>query len=190
MSAPPPAPVNGHGSALRPNAAKAIGEAAGAAMAGTLGQVLPPLLHDALAAALSGTAVRTVPQPLWCGPCYVRRLNLERAHEADLKAAIEQMSIAAQVMPEDDPRRAQLNPLIFLPPHLLPSPDPEDPHPDAIPDPSLAVTMIGGTLYCGADAPDVTGPAGAAKPPLLVAHGSIPDGTLARVFSQLRGRAA
>jgi hypothetical protein len=185
---PPPAPVNGYGAALRPNAAKAIGEAAGTAMAGTLGEVLPPLLSDAFAAVLSQVPVRTIPQPLYCGPCFVRRVTWERAHEADLKTAIEQMQIAAQAMPPGDPRVAQLNPLMFLPPHLLPSPDPGSPNPDAIPDPALAITMIGGTLYCGADAPGTGGDA--AKPPLIIAHGSIPDGTLAQVFSQLRGRAA
>jgi hypothetical protein len=183
----PAAPVNGNGSALRPNAAKAIGEAAGTAMAGTLQGMLPQMLFDAVASALSQVPIRTVPQQLYCGPCFTRRLNWERAHEADLKAAIEAMRAAAGDMAPDDPRRAQLNPLMFLRPELLPSMDPDDPHPDAIPDPAHAVTMISGTLYCGADAP---GTGDAAKPPLLIAHGSIPAGALAQVFGQLRGRAA
>lgn len=185
----PAAPVNGNGSALRPNAAKTIGEAAGAAMAETISRMLPPILYDTFATALSQVPVRTVPQQLYCGPCFVRRVSWESAHEADLKAAIEAMSAAAEGMAPDDPQRGRLNPLMFLPPHLLPSGNPEKPNPEAIPDPALAVVMINGTLYCGADAPGVTRPGDAAKPPLLIAHGSIPDGALAQVFSQLRGRA-
>src|SRR5580692_2148996 len=104
-----------------------------------------------------------------CATCLIERLNWEAAHEADLKASVDQMQIAGQAMQPDDPRRAGLNPFMFLPPHLLPSQDPADPHPDAIPVPAVGVVLIGGTTYCAGHVPGVNGPGEAPKRPLLVA---------------------
>jgi|ERR1035441_5901385 hypothetical protein len=147
---------NGVPPGLRPNAAKIIG----ATVADAIGEVLPPLLAQALS---------SVTRQHYCATCLVDRLNWEIAHEADLKASVQEMNTAAMAMPPGDPRRDQLNPFMFLAPHLLPSQDPENPHPDAIPDPSLWTTMVGGTLFCTIHVPGVNRPRDAPKRPLLVA---------------------
>ena len=156
---PPPVHTpNGHGSpaGLQANAAKIIGQTVADALAGTL----PQTLAQALTAAA---------RQHYCATCLAERLNWEITHEADLKAAIGEMQTAAQAMPPGDPRVAQLNPFMFLPPRLLPSQDPASPHPDAIPDPSLWSTMKDGTLYCTSHLPGVNRPGNAPKRPLLVA---------------------
>jgi len=161
-----PAASNGNGAlpGLRPNAAKIIG----AAVAQALAETLPPLLAQA------------APQ-YHCATCLADRLNWEIAHEADLRASVDQMQIAGQAMQPDDPRRAELNPFMFLPTHLLPSQDPADPHPEAVPVPQTGVTMAGGTLYCashvpGVNRPGVDRPAEAPKRPLLVATTTLNPG--------------
>ena len=148
---------NGAAPGLAPNAAKIIGQT----IADALTETLPQLLAQALAAAT---------RPEYCDPCLTERLNWEIAHEADLKAAVDQMNTAAMAMQPGDPRLAQMNPFMFLPPHLLPSQDPASPHPDAIPDPSFWSTMRGGTLYCTRHLPGVNRPGEAPKPQLLVAE--------------------
>ena len=152
---------NGAAPGLAPNAAKIIGQT----IAQALAETLPPMLAQALSAA---------GRPEYCAICLADRLNWEIAHEADLKAAIGQMQVAAQAYPPGDPRLAQLNPFMFLPAHLLPSQDPADPHPDAIPDPSLWSTMKEGTLYCTGHLPGVNRPGAAPKRPLLVATATVP----------------
>jgi len=147
---------NGVPLGLQANAARLIGRA----VAEALGEILPPMLAQALDSA--------TPQ-YHCATCLIGRLNWEIAHEADLKASVDQMNIAGQAMQPDDPRRDQLNPLMFLPPHLLPSQDPDDPHPDVIPVPAVGVVMVGGTLYCAGCVPGVNRPGDAPKRPLLVA---------------------
>lgn len=148
--------ANGIPLGLQVNAARLIGRS----VAEALSEMLPPML---------GQALSSVTREYHCATCLTGRLNWEIAHEADLRASIDQMNIAAQAMPPDDPRRAQLNPFMFLAPHLLPSQDPADPHPDAIPVPSTGVTMAGGTLFCAAHVPGVNRPGDAPKRPLLVA---------------------
>ena len=152
---------NGAAPGLAPNAAKIIGQT----IADALSETLPPMLAQALSAAA---------RPEYCATCLTERLNWEFAHEADLKAAIGQMQVAAQAFTPGDPRLAQLNPFMFLPAHLLPSQDPADPHPDAIPDPSLWSTMKEGTLYCTGHLPGVNRPGEAPKRPLLVASANLP----------------
>ena len=143
----PPHTSNGVPPGLRLNAAKLIGQAVAEAVAQAIGQGLPQMLVQALTQALR--------DQYYCATCFVERLNWETAHDADLKAAVEQMQVAAQAFPPGDPRLAHLSPFMFLPPHLLPSQDPADPHPDAITDPAAGVVMIGGTLYCARHAPGV-----------------------------------
>ena len=101
--APPVHTPNGHGApaGLQPNAAKIIGQT----VAEVLSETLPPMLAQALSDAA---------RPQYCATCLAERLNWEIAHEADLKAAIGQMQIAAQAYPPGDPRLAQLNPFMFL----------------------------------------------------------------------------
>jgi hypothetical protein len=147
---------NGVPPGLRPNAAKIIG----ATVADAIAQTLPPLLAQAIA---------TVTRQHYCATCLINRVNWEIAHEADLKASVQEMNTAAMAMPDGDPRRDQLHPFMFLAPHLLPSQDPENPHPDAIPDPAIWSTMTGGTLYCTIHVPGVNRPGDAPKRPLLVA---------------------
>lgn len=163
---------NGVPPGLRPNAAKLIGQAVGAA----LGETLPQMLAQAFAEALR--------RQYYCSTCFVERLNWETAHEADLKAAVEQMQIAAQAFPPGDPRLAQLSPFMFLPPHLLPSLDPASPHPEAIPDPAAGVVMIGGTLYCPRHAPGVNRPDEVAKRPFYVAQASLSPAMIAEIVGQ------
>jgi hypothetical protein len=147
---------NGVPLGLQANAARLIGRA----VAEAVSEMLPPMLAQALGSA--------TPQ-YHCATCLAERLNWEIAHEADLRASVDEMRIAGQAMQPGDPRLAQLNPFMFLPPHLLPSQDPADPHPEAIPVPSAGVTMAGGTLFCAAHMPGVNRPGEVPKRPLLVA---------------------
>lgn len=147
---------NGVPLGLQANAARLIGRA----VAEAVGEMLPPLL---------GQALSSVTREYHCATCLIERLNWEIAHEAELRASVGQMQIAGQAMQPDDPRREQLNPFMFLPPHLLPSQDPADPHPDAIPVPAVGVVMVGGTLFCAGHVPGVNRPGDAPKRPLLVA---------------------
>jgi hypothetical protein len=156
----PPAQTPNGSHAFQPDAAALIGHA----VAKALGETLPPLLAEALG---------SVTRQHYCATCLADRLNWEIAHEADLRAAVDEMNIAAQALPPGDPRLAQFNPFMFLAPHLLPSQDPADPHPEAIPDPSLWSTMSGGTLYCTAHVPGVNRPGETPKRPLLVATTTI-----------------
>ena len=147
---------NGVPPGLRPNAAKIIG----ATVADAIAETLPPLLAQALSA---------VTPPHYCATCLTDRLNWEIGHKEDLKMAMEQMQIAGMALPPGDPRLDQLNPFMFLPPHLLPSQDPDTPHPDAVTEPQPWVTMAGGTLFCTRHVPGVNRPGDAPKRPLLVA---------------------
>jgi hypothetical protein len=159
---PPAQTPNGH-HAFQPDAAQLIGHA----VAKALGETLPPMLAEAL---------RSVTPEYHCATCLIERLNWETAHEADLRASVDQMQIAGQAMQPDDPRRAELNPFMFLPPHLLPSQDPADPHPEAIPVPAVGVVLVGGTTYCAGHVPGVNRAEDAPKKPLLVATTVLPAG--------------
>ncbi len=148
--------ANGVPPGLQVNAARLIGRS----VAEALSDMLPSMLAQ---------AVDSVTPQYHCATCLTGRLNWEIVHAEDLKASIDQMNIAAQAMQPDDPRRDQLNPFMFLAPHLLPSQDPADPHPDAIPVPSAGVTMEGGTMKCAVHLSGVNRPGEAPKRPLLVA---------------------
>lgn len=150
---------NGVPPGLRPNAAKLIGQTVAAGLI----EALPQVLTQALA---------SVSQRYYCATCLVERLNWEIKHEAELKEAIGEMNLAAMAIapgPQGDQQRAQLNPFMFLPGHLLPSPDPADPHPEAITEPQMGVVTVSGTTYCTIHVPGVNRPGTSPKPLLLVA---------------------
>jgi hypothetical protein len=162
-------------SGLGVNVGKMIGEIVAGAVQDTL-QHLPELFAGAMAAVLSRVPVQTVARQLPCAPCALRRKAWNARNALAVEAAEQATVEALAAMAPDNPERARLNPVMFLPPRLQPGGDSSRPDSDPMPEPAAGVIMIGGTLYCDGCAPDEVPQPGRA--PLLVAHGALPPGAL------------
>lgn len=152
---------NGVPPGLRPNAAKQIGDAAGAAMAGQLGAMLPQMLFDAFATVLSQVPVQAVTKQHLCGPCLRRRIVWEQSHQAAMTKAIADACEASGITPAD-PRAGQLDITAFLPPDLRPG------QRLGMPEVREAITTVDGTDVCAMDVPGAQG-----RAPLLVVSGAM-----------------
>ncbi|MGH8921016.1 MAG: hypothetical protein ACRD0H_22235, partial [Actinomycetes bacterium] len=150
-----------------------------AAVAPLFGQ-LPQMIGQALYQVLSQVPVQTV--RLNCAECVLARLRWTTAHDADLKVAYEKYAAAMAELPEQDPRRQMLTPVVFLPPHLQPSPDQAEPNPEGLPGIAAGDVMVGGTLYCAEHMPGA--PSKASKRPFLIAQGALTPGLLAELTGQ------
>ncbi len=151
---------NGVPPGLKPNAAKQIGDAAGTAIAGTIDQLLPQMLFDAFATALSQVPVRTIAaQERLCATCLVQRIGWENAHRAEMEKAIA-AALGAAGIQQDAPQAAQLNIAAFLPQHLQPGQQ------AGMPEVRQAATVFQGTEVCPMHIPGVQS---AGRTPLLVA---------------------
>jgi hypothetical protein len=143
---------------------------------------LPQMLFQAVAAALSQVQVTVKPGP--CGTCFTTRVSWFTVHSAEIARAEAAYQAALSELAPDDPQRAMIQPLSFLPDALQPSPDPAKPNPQAMPGLTEGVIVIGGTWYCAGHVPGVQ-----QQQPgkLLVAETMIPQGMLGQLF---RGQAA
>jgi len=134
-----------------------------------MNQVLPKVLFEATARALASVPVQAVTRQLLCAPCVATRVNWDARYGDVVRAAEAQMQAAAAALPEE--QRGQLNVVMFLPPALQPSGDPEKPNPEAIPDVRLGVIQVAGTIFCEVHVPqDLPVPG---RRPFLVAQGSL-----------------
>jgi hypothetical protein len=150
---------NGVPAGLKANAAKQIGDAAGAAMAGALGNLLPQMLVDAFANVLMQVPVQLAgQQQRLCATCLVQRIGWENLNRAEMEKAMDAAAQAAGVQP-GTPQAAQLDFLPFLAPHLRPG------ERNGMPGVSPAVTTFQGTDSCPMHIPGVQ----AGRTPLLVA---------------------
>jgi len=136
MPGRPPAPAqtpNGD-HPPRPDAAKLIGQA----VAESLGQHLPQMLFQALAAAL-----QQVTQQHFCATCIISRVMWENSHRADMEKALAAAAQAAGAEP-GSPQAGQQDLTPFLPPALRPG------ERNGIPAVGQAVTTSQGTDLCAA----------------------------------------
>jgi hypothetical protein len=181
-AAPPGHTPNGHRvpPGLQPNASKLIGEA----VAGALKETLPGMLFQAMTQALSQVPVRTIGSPFQCATCVIARISWVGQHGDDLKAAEAEMIAATYHWPPDDPRRQQVNVLMFLPQHLQPSADPAAPNPQACPNVQAGIVMTGGQVLCPDHIPGVTTQPG--RKEFLIAHQPLTQGLIAEVMGQPR----
>jgi hypothetical protein len=174
---PPGHTPNGVPPGLKPNAAKVIGET----VAASLGQVLPdalcrllpPLLYDAFATALSQVPVQAVtPQHFKCATCVTLRGQWGVKYDAELKAAQTAMAALLAQMAPDDLRRAQLNLLAFLPEEAQ----------QAVPPINDGMVMTGGTVLCADHAPGTSSQPG--RKEFLIAHGPLTPSLIADALGQ------
>jgi hypothetical protein len=172
---PPGHTPNGVPPGLKPDRALLAAQA----VAQALGEHLPNMLFQAMSAALSQAPA---PPQRMCATCIVQRIAWENAHRTAMDAAIAAACEATGVEP-GSPDATRLDLAAFLPPALHPG------QRGGMPGVAQALTTFQGTEMC----PMHVAQAGGVQPgsgPLIVACGSIPDGTLAQVFGQIRGRAA
>lgn len=144
---PAPAPVNGHGSAFRPDAAALIGKA----VASALQETFPQMLFQALASVLTQVPVHAVTQQLRCAGCMLARLEWHAAYRAECEEAERQFA----ALPPGDPRQGQAGFLEFLPEHLRPGAGPR-----GMPPVADGVVMLNGSVWCTEHIPGAAGRTG------------------------------
>jgi hypothetical protein len=138
-------------------------------VAEALGQHLPQMLFQAVAAALQQVPVRTITQERMCATCIVNRIAWENLHRAEMEQAMEAAAHAAGVQPGSQ-QAAQLDLAAFLPPGLRPG------ERGGLPGVSLAVTTWQGTECCPVHIPGVQ----AGRSPLLIANAAMSPAMLAQ----------
>lgn len=176
---PPAHTANGESDAFKPNAATLIGNAVGKRVADAIAAQLPPALAQVLAQV--PIALR---QWFKCATCVAARVAWCAAHQDDLKAAEAAMIACAGQWPEGDPRRGQLNPLMFLPGHLQAGPGMLPPGSPACPNVLDGIVMAGGTVYCPDHVPGAIEAAGTGRKEFLIAHAPLSAGLIAEVMGQ------
>lgn len=132
----------------------------------TLAQMIGEAVANGLFQVLSQVPVKTA--QLKCATCLATRLAWMTANAGPLKAAEAQMITIASAMAEDDPRRAQLNPLMFMAPGSPPAPPVQD-----------GLTMHQGSLYCPVHFPM---PAQPGRKEILVVQGALSSSLIAEVM--------
>jgi len=160
---PPGHTPNGVPAGLKPDpvtlAAKAVAQ--------TLGEHLPNMIFQAMAAALSQVQVTT--QQHLCATCIIARIGWENSHRADMEAAMMAAAEAAGAEP-GSPQAGQLELTPFLPPDLRLG------ERNGMPGVAQAVTTFQGTEVCPAHLPG----GHAARSPLLVATAGMSPAMAAR----------
>jgi hypothetical protein len=146
---------NGVPPGLKPDpvilAAKAVAQA--------LGEHLPDMLFQAMAAALSQVALTAQRPP--CATCIIERIRWENANRDAMQKAMGAAAEAAGIEPVT-PQASQLDLTAFLPPRLHPG------KPGGMPGVSQSITAYQGTETC---APHLAQAAGVqpGRSPLLIA---------------------
>lgn len=174
---------NGSGEAFKPNAAELIGNAVGRKVADAILAALP----QALAQVLSQVPVNAqLLQWFKCSACVTARIQWCAVHQDDLKTAEAQMIAVLGQLPEGDPRRGQVNVLMFLPPELQSQPGVTPPGSRACPNVLDGAVMMGGAVYCPDHVPGVSAAGG--RKEFLIASAPLSPAMLAEVMGQ--GQAA
>lgn len=157
---------NGVPPGLRGGTAKVAAEA----VAEALGQHLPQMMFQAVAAALQQVPVRTITQERMCATCIVNRIGWENLHRAELEAAMDAAALAAGVQPGTQ-QAAQLDLAAFLPQGLRPG------ERGGLPGVSQSATTWQGTECCPMHIPGVQA---AGRSPLVVATAGMSPAMLAQ----------
>jgi len=157
------------GNGVPPGFRGGTAKVAAEAVAEALGQHLPQMLFQAVAAALQQVPVRTITQERMCATCIVNRIAWENLHRAEMEQAMEAAANAAGVQPGSQ-QAAQLDLAAFLPPGLRPG------ERGGMPNVLQAATTFQGTGCCPMHIPGVQ----AARSPLVVATAGMSPAMLAQ----------
>ena len=125
---------------------------------------------QAVAAVLSQVPVRT--QQYKCATCVLGRAQWAAAHAPVIRAAGEAMAQLLASLPPGDPRRGQVDAMMFLPPHLHPG------APQGMPPVEDGTVMTAGTVTCAAHIPGIP-QAGGGRKEFLIAQGALSPQMLA-----------
>lgn len=143
------------------------------AVAQTLGEHLPNMLFQAMAAALSQAVVQAVTQQHMCSACIIERIRWENAHRAEMDAAMTATAQAAGVEP-GSPEAGRLDLAAFLPDGLRPG------ERGGMPGVGQAVTTFQGAEMCPVHVAQAAG-VQAGRSPLLIANAAMSPAMLGQL---------